>query len=266
MAAMLLLYNNHADGDGVAMSGGSWALPLGNLKDPRPSKKARSSSASTADTVLRIDLGVVRPFRAIAVTHTNLSATALYRITWFSDPFSTSIADTGWLSPPGYPAEDPDDIGPAIFHVFEADTAAQYWQIEFNDGSNGDGYVEVGRLCMMDCWAPPYNFGVDNNSEGADPNTPRVNSLGGVGYFNRRKPARFFNFAFNYMPAAELPTLRRIRKICNIDRQIIVIPDPDDTANLNDTCFLATLRQMPALSLLQIGDASIGFEATEVIG
>ena len=114
---------------------------------------------------------------------------------------------------------------------------------EFNDGGNGSGYVELGRLCMMDCWEPAYNFGADNNAQGMEANTPRVNSLGGVGYFNRRKPARTFNFGFAVLPADELPVLRRIRKICNLDRQVVVIPDPDDTANLNDTCFLATLRQ-----------------------
>ncbi len=266
MGRMLLLYNNHADVDSVAFSGGSWALPLGNLQDPRPSKKARASSASTADTLFRVDLGASRAFRAIVVTHTNLTAGALYRITWFSDSFSTQVANSGWLPIPGYPTDDPDNIGAAIFHVFAGNTTAQYWQIELDDGGNGDGYVEIGRLCMMDCWAPPYNFDADNNSDGADPNTPRQNSLGGVGYFNRRKPAHFFNFTFSRLPGDQISTLRRIRKICNLDRQVVVIPDPDDTANFNDTCFLATLRQMPALALLQVGDASIGFEATAVVG
>ncbi|MBN8960579.1 MAG: hypothetical protein J0H71_05560 [Rhizobiales bacterium] len=265
MARMMLLYNNHADSDGVAFSGGSWALPLTNLQDPRPSKKARSSTASTVDSMFRVDLGSVMSFRALALTHTNLTAGALYRVTWYSDDYLTPIGNSGWLAVPGYPADDPDDIGASIFHVFAASTAARYWQFEINDGGNGAGFVEIGRLCMMDTWVPAYNFGTDN-SEGAVPNTPRQNSLGGVGYFNRRKPARFFNFAFSTLPDAEIPTLRRIRKICNLDRQIIVIPDPDDTANLNDTCFLATLKELPSLALLLMGDASIGFQATEVIG
>ena len=260
-----MLYNNRIDADDVVLSGGSWALPLVNLRDPRPSKKARSSSASAADSKLRVDLGASLPFPALALTHTNLSPAAKYRITWYADAFDTAIDTSGWLFVPGYPLEDPDDLGASIFHVFPAAVTARYWQFEIDDGGNGDGYVEIGRLCMMDGWAPPYNFGTDN-SEGAEPNTSRQNSLGGVGYFNRRKPARFFNFAFANLPASEIPTLRRIRKISNLNRQVIIIPDPDDTANFNETCFLATLKQMPSLSLLQIADAAIGFQATEVIG
>lgn len=262
---MMLLYDNQSDDDAVALSGGSWALPLSNLKDPRPSKKSRSSSANVADTKFRVDLSVIKSFAALALTHTNLTAAAQYRITWYSDPFSTAIGNSGWLNIPGFPADDPDDLGASIFHIFGTVTAARWWQFEFNDTANTDGYVEVGRLMMPAVWVPPYNFGTDN-SEGAEANTPRQNSLGGVGYFNRRKPARFFSFAFSVLPASEIPTLRRIRKICNLDRQIVVIPDPEDTANFNDTCFLATLKAMPALALLQVGDASTGFQATEVVG
>lgn len=264
-APMLLLYNNHLDDAVVVLSGGSWALPLGNLQDPRPSKKARASSAAATDSRVRVDLGVSRTFRALAVTHTNLTAAAQYRITRYSDAFATAIDSTGWLPIPGYPQEDPDFIGASIFHVYAASIGARYWQFELSDEANPDGYVEIGRVCMMDCWAPSRNFGLEN-ADGAEPNTPRQNSLGGVGYFNRRKPARFFNFAFAQLPVSEKPTLRRIRKICNLDKQVIVIPDPADPANFNDTCFLATLKQMPSLSLLAGSEPAIGFEATEVVG
>ncbi len=261
----LLFYDNKSDGDGVVLSGGSWALPLSNLKDPRPSKKARSVNAGSTSTRFNVYLGPVATFRGLHLTNTNLSPSALYRITWFADDFVTASGDTGWVGIPGYPADDPDDIGVSIFHLFTDSVAARYWTFELKDEGNAVGFVEIGRLCMMDCWQPPYNFG-ENNAEGAEPNTQRQNSLGGVGYFNRRKPARYFSFAFGQLPSEQIPTLRRIRKICNIDRQIVVIPDPTDTANFNDRCFLATLKQMPELQLLVIADASIGFQATEVLG
>lgn len=265
MGSLLLLYENFLDEVGVTFSGGSWALPLSNLRDPRPSRKARSSSTDTDDSKLRVDLLASRSLKSIAITHSNLSEDAQYRITWYSDEFVASAGNTGWLPVPGYPADDPDDKGVSIFHIFAAVTSSRYWEIEFDDQSNVDGYVQFGRLVMPNHWAPPHNFGL-NNSEGAEPNTVRQNSLGGVGYFNRRKPARFFNFAFDFLPADEIPTLRRIRKLCNTDRQVVVIPDPEDTDNLNDTAFLATLRDMPALQLLALGDASIAFQAIEVIG
>jgi hypothetical protein len=261
----LLLYDNYADGADAVLSAGSWALPLSNLKDPRPSKKARSSSAALVDTKFRIDLGESKSFKALALTNTNLSSAAQYKITRYSDAYTTAIDNTGWLAIPGYPADDPDDIGAGIFHIYASALAARYWQFEFDDTANTDGFIDLGRLFMPACWQPPLNFDL-NNSEGVDPNTPRQDSLGRVGYFNRRKPARYFNFAFGRLASSEIATLRRIRKICNVDKQVVVIPDLTDTGNFNEICFLATLKQMPPLALLSMGDASIGFETIEVTG
>jgi len=261
---MIMLFNNYADEADVVLSAGSWALPLSNLKDPRPSKKARSSSAAKADTKFRVDLGVSRSFKALALTHTNLTSNALYRITRYSTGFAGIDATTGWLPVPGYPTEDPDNIGVSIFHVYAAAEASRCWEFEFDDEANAAGYVQLGRNCMMESWQPPRNFGL-NNADGMEPNTQRQNSLGGVGYFNRRKPARFFNFGFEYLPAAEQPTLRRIRKICNLNKQVIVIPDPADTANLNDTVFLGTLKELPQIARLTGGAGSTAFQALEVV-
>lgn len=262
---MLFFYDNKSDADGVVLSAGTWALPLTNLKDPRPSKKARSADASGTATRFNVDLVAEFAFHGLALTNTNCSAAAQYRITWLSDDIGTAIADTGWLSIAGYPADDPDGVGASIFHLFDEPVSARYWRFEIADEANADGFVEIGRLCMMDCWVTPLNFGTDN-SEGANANTPRQNSLGGVGYFNRRKPARFFNFAFAYLPADQLRTIRRIRKLCNVDRQVIVIPDPDDADSFNETSYLATLRDIPALQLLATADVATGFQAIEVLG
>jgi hypothetical protein len=259
-----LFFNDHIFGAGVAFSGGSWALPLSNLQDPRPTKKARSSSANLTDTRLRVDLGASRSFEGLHLTHTNLSDAALYRIIWYSDAFATEVDNTGWQPIPGYPTDDPDGIGVSIFHLFDVPKAARYWQWEIDDTGNADGFVEIGRLCMMDCWTPPYNF-APGASEKPEPNTPRLNSLGGVGYFNRRRPARTLSFSWARLPGSEFAAVRRLRKISNTDGQVVVIPDPTDTASFNETCLLATLRDMPAISLLDVGDGAIGFDAIEVL-
>lgn len=265
MATLKLGYDIHSDAAGATFSAGSWTLPLSYLQDPRPSKKARSNGLSTANTKFRLDLGAVRDVAMIAITHTNLTSAALYKITWYSDAFVTAAGNSGWLSIPGYPSDDPDAIGAAVFHLM-AVTSMRYLQVELDDASNSDGYIEVGRVIVPAVYQPFYDCGENgNNADELEPNTPRQNALGGAGYFNRRIPVRVFRFSFDALPDSEAPTLRRIRKICNLNKQVIVIPDPDDTSNFNDRCFLATLRKLPNVSLFNASLLSTGFEAVEVV-
>lgn len=264
MATLKLGYDIYSDAAGATFSAGTWVLPLSNLQDPRPSKKARSSGLSTANTKFRLDLGAARSVSLIAITHTNLTSAALYRITWYSDAFVTAAGNSGWLSIPGYPSDDPDAIGAAVFHLM-ATTSMRYLQAELDDASNPDGYIEIGRVIVPAVYQPSYNFDENSNGDELEPNTPRQNALGGTGYFNRRTPARAFRFQFGVLPDSEAPTLRRIRKICNLNKQVIVIPDPDDTSNFNDRCFLATLRKLPGVSLFNASLLSTGFEAVEVV-
>jgi hypothetical protein len=260
-----IVYDNAADdADAVLLTGGTWTVPLSNLQDPRPSKKARSSGVGLSATQFNVDLGTSKTFRTLAVTHANLSASARYRITWYSDAFTTQAGTTGWLAIPGYPADDPDDIGAATFHLFDSDTSARYWLFEFDDQTNADGYVELGRLFMGTTWTPTYNF-TEQNAEGVTPNTPRQDSLGGTGYFNRRKPVRYFRFTLGLIPEADYPAIRRLRKISNLDKQVIVIPDRSDTDNLNDRCFLGTIKTLPEMQLLIYQHATAGFEIVEAV-
>lgn len=261
---MLLGYDNHVDAEGVQLTAGSWSLPLSTLRDRRPGRKARSSNALRASTLMRVDLGAARALRMLALTHTNLSPAALYRITWYGDAFITPAGNTGWLAIPGYPQADPDFLGASIWHLWGADVTARYWQIELDDETNPAGYLEAGRLFMPTTWEPPYNYDNNSNSDELVPNTPRQNSLGGVGYFNRRTPARTLKFAFGVLPAEEMAVVRRIRRLANLDRQVVIVPDPNDAADFHERNFLATVRQPSAISLFSLY-ATTGFELIEVV-
>lgn len=262
MANLLLLYNNHFDT--ATLSGGVWTVPLANIQDPVPFTRARSSGLSTTNTKFRIDLGASRSVRVPCITHTNLSAAGQYKITWYSDAFSTEVGNSGWALVPGYPSDDPDALGASIFHVFDSAVDARYWLVEFDDAGNADGYIEVGRVYMGDTWEPSLNFG-ENSTEGMAANTPRQNSLGGTGYFNRRRPTRSLAFAFPRLPSSETATLRRIRRIANLNEQVVVIPDPDDTTNFFERNFLGTLAEMLAIQLLVVSDVTVGFTVTEAV-
>lgn len=268
MASLLLLYNNYADEDGVSLSGGVWTVPLSNLLDPVPLTRARSFGLGTANTQFQVDLGAARSVRAPCVTHTNMTAAGQYKWTWYSDAWLTEVDNSGWAAIPGYPTYDPDALGASIFHVFSAAVSARYWKIEFDDAANPDGYVELGRLFMGDTWAPAFNFD-ESNSDELSPNTARQDAEGGTAYFVRRRPARAFSFAFPRLAAsAEAPTIRKIRRIANLNRQVILIPDPADTANFFERCYLGRLSELPAIQLLgraSATDAAVGFRIVEAL-
>lgn len=262
---MLLGFNNYADESAASYTGGSWIAPLTNLQSPVVSERARSNGLSTSNTRFRVDLGVSRSLKFWAITHTNLTAAGLYRLTWYSDAFSTAVSNSGWDTPPGYPTEDPDGKGVSIFHVFDSALDYRYWEVEFDDQLNPDNYIEIGRNIM------PEELGMSRNpdvgmGDDEEPNTLRQNALGGTGFFNRRKPVRKLSFGYNILPGEDAAKIRRLRKICNLNKQVTVIPDPTDTANLNDRCFVGTLGSMPKIELQAAGLASgSGFEIVEVV-
>lgn len=264
MAKMMLVYDIYSDASTTALGGGTWTLPLDYMQDPRPRKKARSGNATLAATQFTVDLGSSKTLRTFILCATNVSSAALYKITRYSDAFVTAIDNTGWLAVPGYPADDPDTRGVDIVHVYSTDTAARYWKVEINDTANSAGYVEIGRLLIGATYIPQYNFGA-NNADGLEPNTPRTLSLGGTAYYNRRRPARSFKFGWERVYNTELITLRRIRLICNLDKQVFFIPDPDDTTYFNARNFLATLRSSPSMLLLPASLARADFELIEAV-
>lgn len=255
-------FNNAADD--ASLTGGSWTIGLSWLQDARPREKARSADASLASTKFRIDLGSSTAIQLIALTATNLSSAADYRITWYSDAFITLAGNTGWLPVPGYPAYDPDNRGPDICHIFDAAETRRYWEFELDDTANPAGYVEAGRLLMSEIWQPSVNFG-EGNAETLEPNTTFETSLGGTEYPLRRMPKRALRVSWSVLPESEMAELRRFRAIVGIDRQVYVVPDPDDTANYNYRNFLARVRTPPEIALLPASLASSAMDFVEMV-
>lgn len=263
MSDMLIGFNNYAD-DGT-YSGGAWSPALTNLATPIVTERARSTSLNLADTQFSVDLGASRTIRTWCLTHTNLTSAALYRLTWYSDVLTTEIDNTGWLPIPGYPEIDPDFIGVSIFHVFDAAITLRSGKMEIDDNANTDAYVEAGRNFM------PEDLGMSRNPDVDVPdelvaNTPRQNALGGTGYFNRRKPVRKLSFGYGLLHDTDAAKIRRLRKLCNLNKQIVIIPDPDDVTNFNDRNFVGTLNAMPSIGLKAAGLISgNGFDLIEVV-
>jgi hypothetical protein len=289
MARVLILYDNAADAG--TLSGGSWSLPLSYMQDPRPTRRARSTSLDLANTTFRIALPTVRTFKALAFGPTNFTSSARYRIRAYSDAdFTMETYDSGWTDigiqavpsldlaweDPNFwtgvqPIDDPDNAGIFVVHLFEEDETAKNWTFEIDDQANPEGFVEIGRLFMGLGWQPSINFSAESNNFRFIPNTTVMKSLGGTPYFVRRKSARSILLPFPYLPDTEVwNDVYRIQSISNLDKQVFVISDPDDTVNRNKRSFLGNLAELPAIQLLtvQIGDtfgASTAFEITEAL-
>jgi hypothetical protein len=260
---MMLLHNNFFPA--ATLSGGVWLAPLSEMQDPRPRRKSRSSGVDTANTQFKIDFGRSIGFKAWALTNTNLTVNALYRVTWYSDAFVTAVANSGWLAPPGYPTEDPDNVGTAIVHLFGGQVTARYWKVEIDDHNNLDGYVEIGVGFTGECWQPATQFAKAGNNDLLEANTAVSRALGGTPYFNRRTPVRVASFGFSNLTLAVAGEVRRIRKIAGIDKQVFFIPNPDDPSQFNELAFLATMREMPAIQRIAAGYSTTGFTLAEAV-
>lgn len=260
----LLGYENFADDPLAGYSGGSWQVPLSAMQRPLVSERARSTDLDLASTQFTVDLGVDRTFKLWCLTHTNLTASALIRLSWF-DATPTLIAATGWVAINGCPELDPDRIGAAHYHVFATPPTARSGKCEIDDQANPDTFVEIGRNFVL------RELGLSRNPDiGADdpvePNTPFEDALGGTRFSNRRKPKRKYVMGYDVLPDADAPKIRRLRKFCNLDKQVVIIPDPGDVANFSERNFVGTLTSMPHLPRLSNGmSAGNGFEILEVV-
>lgn len=234
--------------DDAALSGGSWVVSLANLLDPAPKVRARSASALVTSTKFNVTLDAISPIELIALCSTNLSSAALYKITWYSDAFTTAVGDTGWLPIPGYPSYDYSERGVDVCHIFADAMSYRFFSIEIDDTLNADTYVEVGRLVMSRMWEPPYNY--DTNRDAIIPNTLRNDALGGTGHFNRRPAPRALTISWPALNTSEEDELREFREYNGIDKQVFVVPMPDDATRYNLRNFLATLRVAPEFSFM----------------
>lgn len=287
MGTMILLYDNAAD-EGT-LSGGSWSVPLTEMQDPRPKTKARSTDLDTDSTQFKIQLTAPKTFRAIVFGPTNFSSGATYRIRGYSDSGYTSLVDdtgsvtlgstptptldmhwtdTFWWSGAS-PIEDPGGAagGVWVVHVYPDDVTAQYWQFDIDNQSNADGFIQIGRLFMGMAYIPSYNFDSGNNQFGFEPLTTVQQAAGGTRYYNRRRAARTFSFSFASLPSDEvLDDVYRIAAITGLDKQVVVIPDPDDsTDQLTRRTILGNLSEIPSWALSDIDRAAVGFKVVEAL-
>lgn len=273
--------------DGAALSGGDWeaGLPLSNLQVPKEYYRvARSVSADPADTVIDIDMGSIKSMQGLVLGPGNFTRAASATLTKYADAgFTTPVLShelpraggrVPWgtlpfTAPYWYtglpPAWDNPERRASLIFIFDRPAAGRYWRLEINDAANPDGYVQAGRLFTAGAWIPRFNYVPDQNAFGIRDNTQRGQMLSGATRDRRRYNPRFFSFKVDYLPEADVfGPAYQLLDVAGFDRELFIVPQPDDTEHLQQRSYFARIEQADAIAQAQAGYGHFGFQALEL--
>jgi len=286
MPNITLGWNNRTDSG--TLSGGSWlaSLPLTNLQNRQVQKVARSSNATTAATQFTIDLSQPRAIGVVALVVHNIIVSGKVRIT-ASDTagFTVTPYNSGWLDvwPSGMVPQSllewEDDnfwLGTLsanaragyqspFIHLLPSSQNLRYWKVEIDDASNGDGYVQIGRLFMSSVWRPSGNYSYGAGLGYTDP-TPIDTSLSGAEFFDVRSRYRVFNFELQYIETNEAYAYAlELQRLSGNSGEVLVVPDASDAANQPYRAFVGRLLQMGEITQPQPTTFSARFQIKELL-
>ena len=266
MGNAIIAYQNRID-ESTFASYGSWeaSLPLTNIKNRTLSKVARSTSDANADTKFRFSLTKDRIISTVAIINHNLSTNATWRYRVYSDSgYTTLTYDSGILEvwptmPVGYfeweddgfwnmrtPEEDRDYLSPTTIHVPTALVVNQYYQIEFFDDANPDGYVQLGRVFVGKKYQPTVNMSL-GASVGNESRTLIDEAISGAEYFDRRNSYRVARFDLSLLDSSDSILNADLMKISDTDSEVVFVYDPDDAIGIGRKSFLGRLRTLSAI-------------------
>jgi len=267
MSNTIIGYQNRIDAATFAAYG-SWSttLPLTNIKTRSLSRKARSTNAANSSTKLRFSLDSARVIGSVAIVNHNMQKDATWRYRVYSDSgYSTLVYDSGtinvWpLMPFGsYEWEDENfwdlqlsDEEIALFtktltYVPDTIESAQYYQVEFFDSTNTDGYVELGRIFVGSIYQPTLNMSL-GASIGDETNTVVDVALSGAEFFDRRTSYRVAQFTLDHLTYNESIINGDIIKISGVDAEVVYIYDDNTALDLHRRAFLGRLRALSPIS------------------
>ncbi len=257
--------------DGATFSGGSWVsgLPLDNLKSTDVQEVARSTSASTAHTRFRVDLGTTRPsmLSMFGLLNHNGTTSAKWRIVVTNDASDADPAqrqlDTGlmklWVptvvfgsmpwgmfpwdgvDPAAYPG------GTIAFYIAEKPVFGRYIWVYIEDAANPAGYFQAGRFLAGQAWSPETNVSYGASIQWVDPSEVS-RTRGGRRIVVERPRYRIFRLRFETLTKAEA-----FGQAFEIDRQLgvsgdfLLVLDPEESGEVRfrQTIYAAKAENAP---------------------
>jgi hypothetical protein len=254
--------------DSATLTGGSWeaSLPLSNLKDSRLALVARTTAATTTAGTISIDLGTEKRIRAIGLVNHNLNTAATIRVlagttSGFTSATYNSGAVLAW--PSGTTSEEMTYARPTW--ALALDSTARYWRIEITNNSNPAGFLQVGRLFISGGFVPSINYATSAVLN-YETDTSFEKSLGGAEFASIRPLRRVMRFSFAALPHAEaFGSALEITRQSATHREVLIIPDSADTANLHRRNFMGRLRQLSPVEQPFSLYGSTGYEVSELL-
>lgn len=250
-------------GDQATLTGGSFALPLSELQNRIIKRPART--VDTADGSFVIDglFSEKRPTRLLALVRHNFSINATYRITVYSDAFTTLEYDSGilpvfdvvyteesetWDSGNFWDLtlseEDREGLTATLIHVLPDLFTELSFRIEVFDSLNDDGYLEAGRLFVGSGFEPVYNMGY-GVQVGFQNRSITDETIGGNEFHDERDSPRYANFALPHLREDEAygQVFELLRKQ-GTTKDVFYLYDPDDKLNILRHSFLGRMQEL----------------------
>lgn len=284
MANLILGFPNRIDE--ATLSGGSWeaSLPLTNLQDRRLAKVARSTDLNTTSTQFAIDLTKDRKIKIVVLVNHNLTIDAAYRVTIASDAgFTSIIYQTSWNDVWGsvydslnlewedenfwlgnLTEEERASFTSNLIVVLPSVYVGRYIKVEVDDQTNTSNYIQIGRCFVSEQWQVTNNI-LYGASLGYETNTQVESSLDDTEYFDVRNNYRVFRFeleSYNYDEGHQ--KLLDVSRSVGVDKEVFVVPDPDDTANMIRRAFLGRLKTLNPITYPYYNTNRAGFEIKEI--
>lgn len=298
MANIGLAYSNRMDT--ATLSGGSWEtpMPLTSAQDRILSRFARSTDADEESTYFDFALEDVEFLQVFGLIRHSIAPGGTVRVvlsltTDFSEiPFDLSGASIDYDS-------DSVDVWPSLFSAEESEWEANNWwfgrldeqrvnaygQTNFilpiNAGSGvsarygrvyitqGSGptatsYVQFGRAWIGPWFQPARNY-IYGASLDWEPLTVRRRANGGMNYFRKRRMIRVFRFGFDSLSEREAFEVFDIKRILDIDGQVIVVADPDNGETSFQRNFLGNVSSPDPVTHPNYGQYQSAFEIKEEV-
>lgn len=205
---MILLYDDLVKTGSLTPSSEVSGYPAVNTQHPHLSRKWRTDTDSGEYVV--VDFGAAVTVDAAAMAGHNLTDAGVARIeanssdSWAAPPFSRSLD----------PARDPS------FVTFPQQSY-QFWRFYFDDGSNPDTYIAVGRLFLCVHWASvePIDAAFNRTLE----DTTRITeSITGQAFVDLGVKSRTISLSLGFVSDADRQTLEAAISVIGQHDPVIV--------------------------------------------
>lgn len=115
------------------------------------------------------------------------------------------------------------------YHVFRPDApvTARYWRWTY---SLTTPYADTGRAWAGEVWEPDVNFDLGAAEEWGDLSVVTQSARSGAEFVDHRSRLRAYSFSLGFMDEADKATVRELKRIVGISKQLLIVKTPDDAA------------------------------------